>query len=83
MLSQVKPEQYGCKELSQTDELDILINERQDTTKEIIRQQDLRNESDKKIDNLTRRYYNEVIGTKHRLKYIKNGQLRFYERKNV
>lgn len=86
MWAQLWSDHYGKKELSGDDELDKMLNER-------YKYQEAKMFAEQDLDNITNEIYQkvkamgfdkftEIIGTKNRMSWIKNGQVRFYKINN-
>ncbi len=84
---QLWPDHYGKKELAGEDELDKLFNERYQAQVEKMFVEQAFEKINNEILQLVKQRgddaFCEIIGTEHRMNWIKNGQVRFYRLKNV
>ena len=77
MMKQIKPEGFDILELKETDELDQLINNRQEAKVLISKNSEAKDEIDTKIMQLTKKQYSKIIGTQYKVSYSVNGTMNF------
>lgn len=80
MLGELWPDKYGTLEVGEGDEIDNLLNERNEAKSAAMFAETEYRKVENELAYRTKKY-TEVLGTKQRLIWTSNGQLRFYKRK--
>jgi hypothetical protein len=73
MMRQIRPEGFDVLELKETDELDQLINDRQEAQALIAKNTDAKKEIEAEIMKRTKAKYSKVIGTENKVSYSTKG----------